>query len=38
MRMKRIKPKDQTAVYHCIGRVVGGEMLLGDEEKEFFGS
>lgn len=33
--MKRIK-LDGGAVYHCIGRIVGGEMKMGDAEKEFF--
>ena len=34
MRTRRIKVIGQTAVYHCITRVVGGELLLGDKEKE----
>lgn len=36
MRKSRIKLKDCTAVYHCIARIVGGERLLGDLEKERF--
>ena len=38
MRMKRIKAdlEDGVAVYHCIGRVVGGEFLLGENEREVF--
>lgn len=38
MRMKRIKVDlaDRDAVYHCIGRVVGGEFLLGENEREVF--
>ena len=34
--MKRIKLEAGSAVYHCIGRINGGAMLLGDEEKEYF--
>ncbi len=34
MRKARLKLEGETAVYHCIGRVVGGELLLGDVEKE----
>lgn len=34
MRMARIKISGRGAVYHCISRVVGGEALLGDREKE----
>lgn len=34
MRMARIKVRGRGAVYHCISRVVGGEMLLGALEKE----
>ena len=34
MRMARIKVEGATAVYHCISRVVGGEMLLDDLGKE----
>ena len=33
---KRIKLAEGAPVYHCIGRIVGGDMVLGDEEKEFF--
>ena len=36
MRTKRIKVDGNVAVYHCIGRIVGGAMLLGDDEKEVF--
>jgi REP element-mobilizing transposase RayT len=31
---RRVKVHNQTVIYHCISRVVGGEMLLGDTEKE----
>jgi len=34
MRHSRIIKEDADAVYHCIGRIVGGEFLLGDSEKE----
>jgi len=34
MRTRRIKVIGQTAVYHCITRAVGGELLFGDREKE----
>ena len=34
MRMARIKVSGATAVYHCISRVVGGQMLLTDSGKE----
>lgn len=34
MRMARIKVNGRSAVYHCISRVVGGQRLLGDLEKE----
>jgi len=34
MRMARIKVAGRGAVYHCISRVVGGQMLLGSLEKE----
>ena len=34
MRRSRIIREDADAVYHCIGRIVGGEFLLGDSEKE----
>ncbi len=34
MRTARIKLQEETAVYHVIGRVVGGQFLLGDVEKE----
>ena len=34
MRLARIKVKGESAVYHCISRVVGGQMLLDDLGKE----
>jgi len=34
MRMARIKITGRGAVYHCISRVVGGQLLLGSLEKE----
>jgi REP element-mobilizing transposase RayT len=34
MRMARIKINGRDAVYHCISRIVGGQALLGDLEKE----
>jgi putative transposase len=34
MRKARVKIDGRGAVYHCVGRVVGGEMLLGEVEKE----
>ncbi|MGB0580369.1 MAG: transposase [Limisphaerales bacterium] len=34
--MRRIKLESGAAVYHCIGRMVGGELKLGDSEKEYF--
>jgi putative transposase len=34
MRKARVKILEEGAVYHCIGRLVGGEMLLGDLQKE----
>ena len=34
MRMARIKINGRGAVYHCISRIVGGQALLGDLEKE----
>ena len=34
MRMARIKVAGESAVYHCISRVVGGQMLLDDLGKE----
>ena len=36
MRMARIKPEGRAVLYHCVSRVVGGEYLLGDAEKEAF--
>lgn len=36
VRMRRIKPVDRAVVYHCMSRVVGGQFLLGNREKEFF--
>ncbi len=34
MRMARIKINGHGAAYHCISRIVGGQRLLGDPEKE----
>ncbi len=34
MRMTRIKIAGESAVYHCISRVVGGQMLLDDLGKQ----
>ena len=34
MRMARIKWVGETAVYRCISRVVGGQMLLDNGGKE----
>ncbi|MCH6255509.1 transposase [Puniceicoccaceae bacterium K14] len=34
MRQARIKIEGKRAVYHCMTRVVGGEFLLGEREKE----
>jgi len=34
MRFSRIKLQQETAVYHCMSRIVGGQYLLGDVEKE----
>ena len=34
MRMARIKLEGAAAVYHCISRVVGGQLLLDDGCKE----
>lgn len=34
MRMARIKISGRIAVYHCISRIVGGQFLLGDLEKD----
>ena len=34
MRMARIKIVGESAVYHCLSRVVGDQMLLGDLGKE----
>lgn len=36
MRQARIKVMEETAVYHCISRVVGGQFLLDDPAKEIF--
>ena len=36
MRLARIKIEGESAVYHCISRIVGGQFLLADEEKEKF--
>lgn len=37
MRSPRLKPKDSSAVFHCMSRIVGGAPLLRDVEKEHFG-
>ena len=37
MRMSRIKIVEESAVYHCISRVAGGQMLLDDLGKEKLG-
>jgi putative transposase len=34
--MARIKPKGRDVVYHCVSRVVGGQFLLENLEKEYF--
>ena len=34
MRSSRLKVKGQSAVYHCVTRVVGGAMLLDNRAKE----
>ncbi len=34
MRMARIKLAGESAVYHCISRIVGGQRLLDDLGKE----
>ncbi|MCP5516094.1 MAG: transposase [Verrucomicrobiales bacterium] len=34
MRFPRLKLAGRPAVYHCISRIVGGQRLLGDLEKE----
>ena len=34
--MARIKPKGRDVVYHCMSRIVGGQFLLKDREKEKF--
>jgi hypothetical protein len=37
VRQPRIKaPKGENGLYHCIDRIVGGDYLLGDVEKEMF--
>lgn len=36
MRQARIKIMEETAVYHCISRIVGGQFLLDDPAKETF--
>lgn len=36
MRIARIKPKGRDIVYHCVSRIVGGQFLLGNVEKESF--
>lgn len=34
MRLPRIKVEGAVGVYHCVSRIVGGQRLLGDSEKE----
>jgi len=34
MRLPRVQIKGESAVYHCMSRIVGGDYLLGDLEKE----
>ncbi len=34
--MARIKPCGREVTYHCVSRIVGGQYLLGDVEKEAF--
>lgn len=34
MRLPRIKAAGTAGVYHCVSRIVGGQLLLGDLEKE----
>lgn len=34
MRMRRILAEGKVAHYHCMSRICGGELLLGDREKE----
>ena len=36
MRSPRVKLTDESAVYHCISRIVGGQFLLDDPAKEQF--
>src|SRR6185436_18693370 len=36
MRTPRIKLTDCSAVYHCISRIVGGEFMIKELEKEAF--
>ena len=37
MRQARLKAeKGKDGLYHCMSRIVGGEFLLGEKEKEFF--
>ena len=36
MRKARIKVTNDTALYHCISRIVGAEFLLDDQAKETF--
>lgn len=35
-RKRRIRVRGEEGYYHCIARIVGGERLLGDREKEVF--
>lgn len=36
MRSPRIKVRDSVGVYHCISRIVGGDLCLDSEEREHF--
>lgn len=37
MRQARLKAEEgKDGLYHCMSRIVGGEFLLGEKEKEFF--
>lgn len=35
MRTSRIKLNEQVAVYHCVTRIVAGQMLIHDQAKEY---
>jgi putative transposase len=37
VRQSRLRAEEgKSGLYHCMSRIVGGEFLLGDKEKEFF--